>query len=59
MILKLREAHISNLEKARQDEGFSDLETETIVSLTARLLFDKHVYNKTLRIHKCVMHIIM
>ena len=32
MILKLREAHISNLEKSRQDEGFSDLETETIVS---------------------------
>ena len=31
MILRLREAHISNLEKARQDEGF-DLETETIVS---------------------------
>ena len=32
MILRLREAHISNLEKARQDEGFPDLETETIVS---------------------------
>ena len=43
MILKLREAHISNLEKARQDEGFPDLETETIVSLTARLVFDMHV----------------
>ena len=43
MILKLREAHISNLEKARQDEGFPDLETETIVSLTARLIFDMHM----------------
>ena len=32
MILRLREAHISNLEKARKDEGFSDLESETIVS---------------------------
>jgi len=31
MILRLREAHINNLEKARSAEGVSDLEAETIV----------------------------
>jgi len=55
MILRLREAHISNLEKARSAEGVTDLEAETIVR-AIYLCVDTIVCSPTLYYAVCRLH---